>query len=1025
MNVPRCATCGSPLPADAPPSSCPFCLLRAGLDGASAATGYRPLGESMERVAGSPRVPFGRGPVLASLSKTIGNLPRVLLRDTDPAGGLDVVRPNSPEMPAPGDRPDRLQLLGEIARGGMGAVLRGRDADIGRDVAVKLLLERHEGYPELVRRFVEEAQIAGQLQHPGIVPVYELGTLADRRPYFAMKLVKGRTLATLLAERGSPADDRPRFLAVFEQVCQTVGYAHSRGVIHRDLKPSNIMVGAFGEVQVMDWGLAKVLPEGGASDDEPAGRIVEETLIQTSRSGADGDRSQAGSVLGTPSYMAPEQAVGDVGVVDRRADVFGLGSILCEILTGAPAFAGRSSGEILQRARRGDTADALARLGGCGADPELIDLVRDCLAAVPEDRPRDAGVVAARLTGYLAGVQERLHAARIAGAEERARAESERAKRRLAVALACSLVTMIVLAGGGWAWASSRRAEQVAARTRDVNDAVAEAKLHQGRARASAVEDLAPWTLAAGAGKRAGVLLAGGEVDPSTRGQTVAFLVAIADESRAAEGRAASARAERRLAERLAAIRDEFNIHLDLRRRTADVSSALRDYGVDIATLGPAEAGRRVAASPHADEVVDELDESIFWQRGSRDVEGERRFLAVAEAADRDPWRREVRAASARGDVTALKKLSEGLDFDKATARGILNLAAALTDKAEYPRALELLQALQRRHPDDYWVNFDLALGLINRPNINRYAEASRYAAVAVALRPDAASGHCLLGNLSRREDAVHELREALRINPRFHIAQLVLGKHLLEMGRLDEAVAAERTSVEVAPVLQLAHGLLGTGLRRQGRYGEAKAAFAKAAGLRPVPGFNWPYPLDRLSDECDRMKALAPRFERLVSGEEKPSSNPERLALARLCADRGRHAAAVRLWSEAFATEPALGEDTATWLRFSAASSALLVGLGEAKDEPPPDEGGRSKSLRLALDWLKADVATYARRAAEGGPRERAAAYDALDYWNYGPGVMRLYFPEDLARLPRPERDDWRALWDDVLAAQVKALGH
>ena len=146
---------------------------------------------------------------------------------------------------------------------------------------------------------------------------------------------------------------------------------------------------------------------------------------------------------------------------------------------------------------------------------------------------------------------------------------------------------------------------------------------------------------------------------------------------------------------------------------------------------------------------------------------------------------------SARGDVTALKKLSEGLDFDKATARGILNLAAALTDKAEYPRALELLQALQRRHPDDYWVNFDLALALVNRPNINRYAEASRYAAVAVALRPDAASGHCLLGNLSRREDAVHELREAMRINPRFHIAQLVLGKHLLEMGRLDEAVAA------------------------------------------------------------------------------------------------------------------------------------------------------------------------------------------------------------------------------------------
>ena len=784
----------------------------------------------------------------------------------------------------------------------------------------------------------------------------------------------------------------------------------------------------------MDWGLAKVLPEGEQATTCLRAGSSTRPWIQTSRSEADGDRSQAGSVLGTPSYMAPEQAVGDVGVVDRRADVFGLGSILCEILTGAPAFAGRSSGEILQRARRGDTADALARLGGCGADPELIDLVRDCLAAVPENRPRDAGVVAARLTGYLAGVQERLHAARIAGAVERARAESERAKRRLAVALACSLVTMIVLAGGGWAWASSRRAEQIAARTREVNDAVAEAKLHQGRARASAVEDLAPWTLAAGVGKRAGVLLAGGEVDPATRGQTVAFLVALADESKAAEGRAAEARAERRLAERLAAIRDEFNIHFDHRRRTADVSSALRDYGVDIATLGPAEAGRRVAASLHADEVVDELDESILWQRRSRDVEGERRFLAVAEAADRAPWRREVRAATARGDVGALTKLSEGLDFDKATARGILNLAAALTDKAEYPRALELLQALQRRHPDDYWVNFDLALALVNRPNINRYAEASRYAAVAVALRPDAAIGHGLLGNLSRREDAVHELREAIRINPRLHIAQLVLGKHLLEMGRLDEAVAAERTSVEVAPRLATGsraprdrpaaagsvHGELRQGRVREGRW------------PRPVPGFNWPYPLDRLSDECDRMKALAPRFERLVSsrGRKEAFEQPR--------AAWPSPASVPTAAGMPPAVRPLVGgvrDGTLPWgghcdpgLRFSAASSGLLVGLGEAKDEPPPDEGGRSKSLRLTLDWLKADVATATPGAQDRvGPRERAAAYDALDYWNYGPGVMRLYFPpRTWPACPGRERDDHSApSGDDVLAAQVKALGH
>src|SRR5262249_29249169 len=155
----------------------------------------------------------------------------------------------------------------------------------GRDLAVKVLLEELRDKPDLVRRFVEEAQITGQLQHPGIAPVYELGALADRRPYFTMKLVKGRTLADLLRDREGPDLGVPRLLGIFDQVAHTVAYAHARGVIHRDLKPSNVMVGSFGEVQVMDWGLAKVLPRGGVVDDATAGKRTEETVIATARSG--------------------------------------------------------------------------------------------------------------------------------------------------------------------------------------------------------------------------------------------------------------------------------------------------------------------------------------------------------------------------------------------------------------------------------------------------------------------------------------------------------------------------------------------------------------------------------------------------------------------------------------------------------------------------------------------------------------------------------------------------------------------
>ncbi len=229
----------------------------------------------------------------------------------------------------------------------------------------------------------------------------------------------------MLEARDGPGDDRPRFLSIFESIAQTVAYAHARGVIHRDLKPSNVIVGSFGEVQVMDWGLAKVLPRGGVVDHAQAGKLDrQETVIATDRSGSgEAGLSHAGSVMGTPSYMAPEQARGEGERVDERADVFALGSILCEVLTGGPAFLGRSSGEILRKAALGDLADAVARLDACGAETELIAIARDCLAREAEDRPRHAGAVAEQVTAYLGGVQDRLRIVEIARAAEAARAE--------------------------------------------------------------------------------------------------------------------------------------------------------------------------------------------------------------------------------------------------------------------------------------------------------------------------------------------------------------------------------------------------------------------------------------------------------------------------------------------------------------------------------------------------------------------------------------------------------------------------
>ncbi|QJW96351.1 serine/threonine-protein kinase [Frigoriglobus tundricola] len=179
---------------------------------------------------------------------------------TDAVAGLSTDHPlyrSPPQLPAvPGYR-----VTHEIARGGMGCVLAARDLVLDRDVAIKVLLPGGDT-ADAARRFVTESKVTAQLPHPNVPPVYALGTLGDGSPFLVMKLVAGRTLAALLEQRGAPGDDLSRFVQAFEQVCLAVGFAHSQGVVHRDLKPANIMVGAFGEVQVMDWGLARLLNEG-------------------------------------------------------------------------------------------------------------------------------------------------------------------------------------------------------------------------------------------------------------------------------------------------------------------------------------------------------------------------------------------------------------------------------------------------------------------------------------------------------------------------------------------------------------------------------------------------------------------------------------------------------------------------------------------------------------------------------------------------------------------------------------------
>ncbi|MFO0954358.1 MAG: serine/threonine-protein kinase [Isosphaeraceae bacterium] len=240
----------------------------------------------------------------------------------------------------------RFRILRPHARGGLGEVYVAMDEELGRQVALKEIRAHHTDNPVLRSRFVREAEINGNLEHPSIVPVYGLGTYPDGRPFYAMRFIQGDSLKSAI-ERfheespGLSATDRAlrlrHLLGRFVDVCEAVAYAHSRGVLHRDLKPANVMLGKYGETLVVDWGLAKAV--GASYESSWPGEAVDESLL-TPRSGDSSDATVAGSALGTPGFMSPEQAEGRVDSLDARTDVYSLGATLYCLLTGKPPLAG-------------------------------------------------------------------------------------------------------------------------------------------------------------------------------------------------------------------------------------------------------------------------------------------------------------------------------------------------------------------------------------------------------------------------------------------------------------------------------------------------------------------------------------------------------------------------------------------------------------------------------------------------------------------------------------------------------------
>jgi tetratricopeptide (TPR) repeat protein len=938
------------------------------------------------------------------------------LRTTDhvlPSAGTDGPRAcaDAPanDLPAvPGYR-----VLREIARGGMGRVLAAYDLTLERDVALKVLLPGANA-----DRFVRESKITARLPHPGIPPVHALGTLADGSPFLAMKLIAGRTLAEDLKTA-----DRPRLLQAFTQVCQAVGFAHSRGIIHRDLKPANVMVGAFGEVQVMDWGLAKDRTSQDANDQprpSPSSLAPVEaepgtTTDDRAAGGSTDEQTQAGQVLGTPAYMAPEQARGEP--VDERADVFALGGILCALLTGQPPFRGNSVLEVIRRAGAADLAAAHARLDGCGADAELMALCRRCLSPDPAERPANGQEVADGLTAYLDGVQQRLRTAERERAVAVAREAEQRKRRRVQLVLAAAVV--LLLAGGGaFAWWQERQAsERRATEARLTGERDAEERNKREQARQSIDADL---KLATELRKQYKFEEAGAALAQAREMATGGAPDRLADVEQAIRELALVVRLDDTRFRKWVWIKGEGRAgQFNTRIAAPAYRREFARHGLDLLSLSPAAAARQIAASAVKAELVAALDD---WALHEPEPEVCERLLGVARQADPGPWTDRLRDPAVRNDPEAVRRLAADVDPAAASAATLSVLSELMGRQKVNP--VPLLSKAHAAHPADFELAF--LLGAVLKVTSKNFAAIGPYQAArtlrpknlsvwvnlgsaledrgdvdeavacyrqAIALDPTDGTAHYnLAGTLRDRgavEEAMTHYSKAIAANPKYGEAHVNLGSLLYARGQLDEAIACYEKAIESDPKLPQAYYNMGLALQAKGKADEAIAYYEKAVACDPnlaAAHYNLGVWLAR-KGKLDEAIACYEKVIALDPNDARPHNNIGRVLLR-----KGKVDEAIACYRKAIAIHPKL-------LQAHANLGYALYVKGEL------DEAIACLRRALALDPDAAFVHEYLGLALDKAGRQKEAikAWSTAVRLEPGLGMSQLGLGKALLLQGRP----------------------
>jgi serine/threonine-protein kinase len=854
-----------------------------------------------------------------------------------------------------------------LGRGGMGVVFKGRHLKLNRPVALKMLLAGAYAGPEELARFRREAEAVAALRHPNIVQVHDAGESAGR-PYFTMECVEGGSLAHSLAGKPSPPRRAAELVATLASAVQ---FAHQSGFIHRDLKPANVLLAADGTPKITDFGLVRSLHTGPAV-------------------------TQSGACLGTPSYMAPEQALGHASAVGPAVDIYALGVVLYEMLTGRPPFDGQTAVETLQKVIAEEPTPPSRLNAQVPRDLETICL--KCLQKGPARRYASAQDLADDLHRFLDGMPV---LARPVGLFERAAKWARR--RPVAALLVGALLVLLGAAAGTGVWLQQQEADRQAAKAQ--REGQAREALETALRRADNLRREERW-------QEALVVL----VDASPH---------LAEANAPLLGkRLRQALSDFRSAAKLEVAR-ESNPRLpdgtiDYRRWAAEFLEAFTYAGLrideDVETIAASLRASTIRA-----QLVAAIEHRAFVAIMLKEGPLVERLLRIARSADPEPvWRDHFRDPAAWKNQDHLLQLAAGAftSSPAPTEHQLALLGLLLNRVGSRNEGIRLLGEACRRQPKNFWVNREMGFALVLE---KRWLESAGYYRAALTLRPDNAGAHEGLGlvlastgqieealtayrravELSPKTKSLHTrlvvalanagywkaaeaaCRRALEIDPGNHFPPYRLGDVLVQHGRLEDAVVLYRQAAEIAPNDAEPQVALGALCARTGRHEEAVTAFRKVVELKA-----WHFaPEKMLAQEL----AATGRWEEAIevlatAAAREPKFTWFHLEAGKLLRSHGKPEEAARAFEEATTTAPyfplawegllAARLDQGDFIKARAAAVALLKLI--AKDS---ERRARQRHLDLCDALLAIAADLPAILAGQRRPAQ-AAAQLALAAW-------------------------------------------